>query len=240
VVKIPKQKILILDIEWRPTLAYVWGAWQQNIYPEQIKEHGGLLCVGAKWLGDKETFLFSEWEHGHEGMLAKTHEMMSYADAVIGFNSDKYDIRKLEGEFAIYRLPPPPQVTSIDLIKTIKKFGLFMNRLAFVGPLLKVGKKLENSGMPLWTAVIDGDEKAQEKMSRYCKQDVKMTEALYLRIRPYIRNHPHLGQAGKNECGACGSKNTQSRGTRRTRVYKIQRICCNSCGSWSDGKRTKL
>jgi hypothetical protein len=236
----PKQKILVLDIEWRPTKAYVWGAWQENIYPEKIIEHGGLLCVGAKWLGEKETFLFSEWEHGHQGMLDKIHEMLSFADGVIGFNSNKYDLPKLEGEFVIAGMTPPPAPTSIDLIKTIKKFGLFMNRLAFVGPLMGVGKKLEHEGMALWVKVMAGDEVAQNKMSRYCIQDVKMTEKLYLRIRPFIRNHPHMGRQGANECGACGSKHLHSRGTRRTRIYKIQRIQCQGCGSWQDGKRSKI
>ncbi len=238
--KLPDQKILVLDIEWKPTKAYVWGAWQENIYPEKIIEHGGLLCVGAKWLGEKEVYLFSEWEHGHQQMLEAIHEMISYADAVIGYNSDKYDIRKLEGEFVLHEMTPPPAPTSIDLIKTIKKFGFFMNRLGFIAPLLKIGKKLEHEGMALWIKVMDGDEKAQAKMAKYCAQDVVLTEKLYMRIRPYIRNHPHMGKVKAQECGACGSTKTHSRGTRRTRAFKIQRLQCQDCGSWQDGTRTKI
>ncbi len=237
---IPDQKILILDIEWKPTKAYVWQPWQENITPEKIIEHGGLLCVGAKWLGDKGCELFSEWEDGHEPMLAKIHDMWSYADAIVTYNGDKYDLRKLEGEFLLYGIAPPPPVTSIDCLKAVKKFGFFMNRLGFVGPLLKIGAKLENEGMPLWTKVMDGDAKAQERMAKYCKQDVLLLEKLYLKIRPYIRNHPHMGKVGRNECPACGKFDTQSRGTRRTRAYKIQRLHCQSCGQWFDGKRTKI
>lgn len=239
-VKLPDQQVLILDIEWRPTIAYVWQAWKQNITPEKIKEHGGLLCVGVKWLGEKETLLYSEWEHGHEEMLRHVHEMMSFADAVVTYNGDGYDLRKLEGEFLLYGLPPTPPCTSIDCLKAVKKFGYFMNRLAFIGPLLGLGGKLEHEGMALWTKVMDGDAAAQKRMAKYCIQDVNLLEKLYLRIRPFIRNHPHMGKVGAQECGACGSRHVQSRGTRRTRAYKIQRLQCQDCGSWQDGIRSKI
>lgn len=239
-IKIPEQKILVLDIEWRPTLAYVWRAWDENISPEQIVEHGGLLCVGAKWLGEKVTYCFSEWEDGHVGMLEKIHNMMSYADCIIGFNSDKFDIPKLHGEFMLYGMTPPPPCTSIDLIKAIKKFGFFRNSLAFIGPFLGVGEKLEHEGFGLWKKVMKGDKDACKRMSKYCIQDVDMTEKLYIRIRPAIRNHPHLGRTGSEQCPSCGGTHHQSRGTRRTRTYKIQRLNCQDCGHWFDGKRQKI
>lgn len=238
--KIPDQKILVLDIEWRPTLAYVWEAYDATVHPEMIVEHGGLLCVGAKWLGEKETHLFSEWEHGHEGMLHGIHEMMSYADAIVGFNSQKFDVPKLEGEFLLYNILPPPPCTQIDCLKAVRKFGYFMNKLAFIGPFLGVGKKMEHEGFNLWKKVMAGDPDAQKRMAKYCVQDVNMTEKLYLRIRPSVRNHPHMGKTGHEQCPACGGTHAHSKGTRRTRVYKIQRLQCQSCGHWYDGKRQKI
>lgn len=239
-VKLPDQKILLLDIEWRPVKAYVWGAWKENIHPEKIIEDGGLLCVGAKWLGEKTVHLFSEWEHGHVDMLKAIHEMMSYADAIVTYNGDKYDIRKLEGEFVLHGLPPTPPCTSIDCLKAVKRFGFFMNRLGFVAPFLGLGGKLEHEGMGLWTKVMNGDANAQRRMARYCIQDVKLLEKLYLKIRPYIRNHPHMGKTGAAECPSCGGKHTHSRGTARTRCFKRQRLQCQDCGHWFYGKQTKI
>lgn len=232
-------KILLVDIEWRPAKAFVWQPWGENIHPEKIIEDGGLLCVGMKWFGERETIVVSEWEHSHEGMLAIVHEHMSEADAIIGYNSDRYDIPKLNGEFVLHGFDPIPPLTSIDLIKTVKKFGFFMNRLAFIGPFLGIGKKVAHEGFSLWTKVMAGDTKAQDRMIRYCRQDVVLTEKLYRRIRPFIKNHPHLGDV-KGECGACGSNHVQSRGYRRTKSYRIQRLQCVKCGSWGDGKRTKV
>lgn len=239
--KLPDQNILILDIEWRPTKAWVWGAWKENITPEKIIEDGGLLCVGAKWLGEKNVTVFSEWEDGHVGMLEGIHAMMSTADAIIGYNSDKFDLRKLNGEFLLHGLPPAPPCTSIDCMKAVKKFGFFMNRLAFIGPFLGVGSKIEHEGMWLWRKIIENSDKsAQRRMEKYCAQDVTMTEKLYLKIRPYIVNHPHLGKAGHSQCPACGGNHIQSRGTTRTRCYKKQRLNCQTCGHWFYGKQTKI
>lgn len=237
---LPDQKVLVLDIEWKPTKALVWQAFKINIGPEQIVEHGGLLCVGAKWLGEKQTYLFSDWEHGHTGMLERIHDMMSKADCIVGFNSDKFDIPKLHGEFVLHGLPPAPPCTTVDCYKAVKKFGYFMNRLAFIGPFMGLGGKIEHEGINLWKKVEAGDVSAQNRMAKYCIQDVNLTEKLYLKIRPYIRNHPHMGKVRAEECPACGSKHSQSRGTRRTRSFKIQRLACQSCGHWYDGTRSKI
>ena len=232
-------KILILDIETRPAQAYVWRAYgEQNIGVEQIINPGGTICIGAKWLGAKDTYLFSDWEHGHKEMLYYIHSMMSEADAVVTYNGDKFDLPKLQGEFLLNGFDPTPPLTSIDVVKSVRKLGYFVNRLAFIGPFLGVGAKIKHEGFDLWVKVMEGNEAAQNRMARYCKQDVKLLEKLYMKIRPYIKNHPHLGE-DKRECGACSSNKVQSRGFRRTKTMKIQRLQCMACGSWQDGARTK-
>lgn len=232
-------KILILDIETRPTLAYVWRAYDENIGVEQIVEEGGLLCFAAKWVGENDIHFYSNWEDGAYNTLKAIHSLLDQADAVVTFNGDKFDLPKLHGEFALASFDPPAPVTSIDVIKTVKKLGLFMNRLSFVGPLFEAGKKLKHEGFGLWAKVLEGDERAQAKMRKYNIRDIKVLEKLYLRLRPYIKNHPHLGLS-KHECGACGSNHVQSRGWRRTKYFKIQRLQCQGCGAWHDGKREKI
>ena len=238
---LPDQKVLLIDIETKPAQAYVWRAYgEQNVSPDQVVDSGGVICVGAKWLGEKKTYLYSDWEHGHVEMLKAIHEMISYADSVVTYNGDRFDLPKLQGEFLLAGLTPTPPVTSIDVYKSVKKFGFFISKLAVVGPLLDLGAKQDTGGFKLWLDVMAGNVSAQKKMARYCEQDVKLLEKLYLRIRPYIRNHPHMGKVGAHECGACGSHHVQSRGTRRTRAYKIARLQCQACGSWQDGIRKKV
>jgi hypothetical protein len=234
-------KILLLDIETKPAQAYVWRAYgEQNIGVEQIIDAGAIICVGLKWLGAKETFLYSEWEHGTAEMLRQVHAAMSEADAVITYNGEKFDLPKLQGEFLLAGLGPTPPVTSIDVVKAVRKFGYFVNRLAFIGPFLGVGAKIKHEGFDLWVKVMEGNQPARNRMSRYCKQDVKLLEKLYMKVRPFIKDHPHMGNVKGHECGACSSKQVQSRGYRRTKAFRIQRLQCQTCGSWQDGKREKV
>lgn len=234
-------KILILDIETKPAQAYVWRAFgEQNIGVEQIIDAGGIICVGYKWLGSRECHLVSEWADGKANMLRTIHEVMSEADAVVTYNGDKFDLPKLQGEFLLAGLGPTPPLTSIDVVKAVRKFGFFVNRLAFIGPFLGVGAKIKHEGFDLWVKVMAGDQRAQGRMSRYCKQDVNLLEKLYVKVRPFIRNHPHMGDDKGHQCGACGSNKTHSRGYRRTKAFRIQRLQCQSCGAWQDGKREKV
>lgn len=232
-------KLLYVDIEWAPALAYVWRMWDENISPDQLIDHGGMLCFCAHWGGTREFQFYSEWEHGRKGMAEAALGLLSEADAVVTYNGDKYDLPKLLGEILLAGLPPPPPPTSIDVLKTVKKFGFNMNRLAYIGPLLGVGGKVKHEGFNLWKDVMAGNVKAQAKMKRYCIQDVRLLRDLYVKIKPFIRSHPFMGTT-KHECGACGSNNVQRRGYRRTKYFSIQRLQCQNCGSWSDGARKKI
>jgi hypothetical protein len=213
--------------------------WDENISPDQLIDEGGLLCFCAHWHGSREFQFYSEWDDGQQGMAEAALALLNEADAVVTYNGDKYDLPKLRGSIILAGLTPPAPPTSIDLIKTVKKLGFVMNRLAYIGPLLNAGGKMKHEGFSLWRKVLEGDENARKRMTRYCIQDVKVLVKLYERIKPFISNHPHLGD-NKGACGSCGSDHVQLRGWRRTKFFKVRRMQCQDCGSWADGARVKI
>jgi hypothetical protein len=231
-------KILAIDIEWAPALVYTFDMWNSNASPEKVIDHGGMLCFCASWVGSNEYMFFSKWEHGREGMATAALELLEQADAVVHYNGDKYDMPKITGEILLAGLPPPPKPASIDVLKTVKKMGFNMNRLAYIAPLLGLGGKVKHEGFMLWRDVLDGCPKAQKKMTRYCIQDVRLLIKLYKKMRPFITNHPNL--RGGDSCPACGSHKTQKRGSRVTRFFRIQRNQCQSCGHWFETTRRKI
>jgi len=168
-----------------------------NVGPEHSTRHAYRAWWYALLLrqvgGGKEFLFYSEWKDGRVGMAKAARELLVEADAVVTYNGDKYDLPKITGEIMLAGLSPPPPVASIDLIKAVKKFGYNMNRLAYIGPLLGLGGKVKHQGFNLWKEVMAGDVKAQKTMERYCIQDVRLTEKLYHKVKPFIRNHPHLG-----------------------------------------------
>jgi hypothetical protein len=231
-------KILLLDIETAPTIAYVWRLYDENIGVEQIVEPTRLICWSAKWLGDKNTMFAATWNDPL--CLRKIHDLLSNADAVVTYNGDKFDLPKLMGEFAKEDLGNPGPLASIDLYKTVRKLGFASGKLEFVAPYLGVGNKVKHEGFRLWRQVLDGVPAAQDKMEKYNRQDTRLLEKLYKRLRPFIKNHPYLGYGKPSSCPVCASPRVQKRGTRRTRCFIIERLHCQACGHWPDGRRSKI
>ena len=237
-----KPRILMLDIETAPAVAYVWQLWDVNsIGLDQLVAPGRTICASWQWLGSSKVEFGAEWDaEGKDVFLRRLHEDMSKADAIITYNGDKFDLPKLNGEFIQLGLAPPAPSASIDLRTTVKKLGFTSGKLAHVGPLLRVGSKVKHEGFSLWADVLKGEPRAQAKMERYNKQDTRLLGKLYKRLLPYIKNHPYLHDTPPTSCPSCGSNKTQHRGVRRTKSFSIERIQCQGCGSWFDGKRTKM
>ena len=227
-------KILCLDIETSLILAYTFGIRDQHITHKQIaNDRGGRLihCVGLKWLG-KPARVYTEWEHGYEGMLKAVHDDLLEADAVVTYNGAKFDLPKLQGQFQLIGMTPPPPPTGIDLYLAARKLGHICNKLDYLAPLLGLGGKVKHPGLEMWIDVFNGCPVAQKKMARYCAGDVRLTEDVYKALRPYIPNHPALAIPKHGQCKACGSTRLISNGTRATTATIYQRVQCQACGSW--------
>lgn len=230
-------RILLLDIETKPAVAYTFNIRDTHITHKQLvpDQFGGIICVGVQWLGEKRVKVYSDWEHGHVEMLRAVHAMMSEADAIMGFNHVSFDLPRLQGEFLMAGMEPPPPPTNIDLYKTTRKMGFISNKLDFVAPLLGVGGKVKHEGLEMWIAVMNGCPKAQAKMSRYCAQDVRLLGDLYKRVRAYIVTHPFLHEPKRGQCGTCGSTRLEARGFHTTKASERQRYKCQGCKSWQLG-----
>jgi hypothetical protein len=237
---VSQPKILLLDIETAPTLAYVWKLYKENISVDQIVTPTRILCWSGKFLGKSPMVTRSEWGDGRTEMLVDLHKMLNTADAVVTYNGDHFDLPKIQGAFVEGWLAPTAPIPSIDLYKTVRKLGYQSGKLAFVAPYLGIGGKVKHEGFRLWRRVLEEDPKAEALMLKYNKQDVLLLERLYQRLRPFIKKHPYLGEQGPLSCPACGSNAVQRRGTRRTRTTHVDRLHCQKCGHWSSGASRKV
>ncbi len=233
-------KILMLDIETTPALVYTWALFNQNISVDQIVTPTSLLCFTAKWAGeDKLIYKASVKQEGKgfNDMVRTAHKLLCEADAVCHFNGTSFDLPRLSQEFLRLGLPPPPTVPNIDLKKVVmSKFSMVSSKLAFVGPYLKIGEKVKNSGWDLWRGCLDGDRECWQDMETYNKQDVILLEKLYYKLLPWIDNHPNhalYGDSDEPTCPNCNGTTLQRRGLYRTSANVYVRYQCQDCGRWS-------
>jgi hypothetical protein len=238
-----KPRILLIDIETLPAVAYIWNMYDDGVPLERLIAPGRMACAAFKWHGEKGITFVAEWhEGGRPAMLTKVRDALDEADAVVTYNGNKFDFLKLRGEFVSFKIRPPAPITSIDLYQTVRKLGFVSGKLEFVAPFLQIGKKVKHEGFKLWRLVMEGDEKARVRMERYNKQDTRLLGGLYNYLKPYIETHPHLHDNNPNSCPVCGSHKVQRRGYRRTRTMRIERLQCqvDGCGAWFTGKRSKI
>ena len=232
-------KVLILDIETSPLVSHTWGLWQQNVGLEQIIEKPRVIGVAAKWTGQKRVFWLAEDARSHEDKVTETHALMSEADLIVHFNGLSFDMPWLRTEFIQAGLTPPAPHRDVDLMQVVKKqFRFPSNKLAYVTADLGLSGKMQNSGHSLWKRCLAGDEKAWREMKRYAVQDVRVTEELYDRLKPWIKNLPSPAlydeDGNPTQCG-CGNTRLQRRGWAYTEQSKYARYACvgdEGCGAW--------
>jgi len=241
-------KIVLLDIETSPIKGLTWGMYDQNVLA--VLEPAKIICAAWKYLDDPEIFCQSLPDYrGYRGgivndggLVRELWKVLDEADVVVAHNGDSFDIKRLNARFVAHGLNAPSDYKTVDTLKVAKKYFRFdNNKLDELGHYLDVGRKAPNGGLATWLKCMAGDMAAWEEMRKYNVQDVALLERVYLRLRPFIQNHPNLnlivppvGVDG-HSCSTCQSINVVRRGFAITKVGRYQRYQCKDCGSWSSG-----
>lgn len=236
-------RILILDLEISPSLAAVWGLWGQNIPIGNITGESEILSWAAKWHDEEECSYSSLRIAGHtpagrKKMLREIHAMLDEADVVVGYNTDKFDLKILNKEFLLNGLPPNAPYKSIDLLKVMKrKFRWTSNKLDYVAQRLGLGKKTAHPGMQMWLDCMNkasaNYESSWDSMETYNVNDVYLTESLYDKVLGWIPNHPNQNLHTEGEvCPVCGGTHIQRRGFARLKSLTYRRFQCMDCKQW--------
>lgn len=231
-------KILFLDIETSPNLAYVWGLFKQNIAINQLEESTEMLCFGARWYGEKKVTFKSVHHDGKEAMLKEVHRLLDEADVLVGWNSKAFDSKHLKRELLEAGMTPPSPYKEMDLMLAVKsQFKFPSNKLDYVAQTLGVGAKVQHSGFDLWKKCMAGDNKAWAEMKKYQIQDVNLLIDLYEKLKPWIPGHPNraLHEGLETGCVVCASQNLQRRGNAISASGTYQRYQCQDCGKWQRG-----
>ena len=216
----PKQelpKILLFDIETALMEVYVWGLYKQRIpHTNIIKDKDGsekswfVLSWAAKWLFDdnvqSDIVTPSESKSRNDKRILKSiWKLLDEAEIVIGHNLDRFDIRKLNARFIDNDINPPSPFRSIDTLKVARKeFAFVSYKQDFLTKHFELENKLKTE-FQLWVDCMQGDQARLDEMAKYNRHDVMGLEQVYLKLRPYIKNHPNLGVlVDMDVCPTCG------------------------------------
>lgn len=232
-------KILIFDIETSPMSAYIWGRWKQNVSLDQTISEWFMLSWSAKWLNNPNVMsdVLTPEEVLKENDSRITHSMwqlFNEADIVIAHNGQKFDTPRLNSRFILNGLIPPTPYRQIDTLVVAKKeFGFSSNKLDALAGYFEIEHK-SDTDFNLWKRCLEGEQEALDYMEAYNIKDVEILEKVYLKLRPWIKNHPNISLYLENEdetCPHCGSMNVADTGTYSyTNVSKFSNVRCLDCG----------
>lgn len=241
-------KVLFLDIETSPLLAYAWGLWHNDIGLNQIESDTFILAWAAKWLGSKKIIYMDQRNskdlENDKKILRELWKLIDEADVIVTHNGDFFDIPRLNARFIIHGMQPPSSFKSIDTCKIAKKkFGFTSNKLEYLSNKLCKNKKSHHKkypGFELWKACLKGDLKAWREMERYNKLDVITLEELYEKLIPWDSGiNFNLYHDNEENICKCGCKEFIKNGYAYTQVSRFQRYRCKNCGAEVRG-RTNL
>lgn len=237
-----KARTLIYDIETAPNLAYVWGKWQQDVIDYYSQWY--MMCISWRWLGEDKTYvkalddfpMYQKDRTNDYELVKYLRNLFDEADIIIAHNGNSFDQKKSNARFLVHDLPVPSSYKQIDTKLVAKRYFNFnSNKLDDLGKILGLGEKINTGGFSLWLGCMAGDKKAWNKMKKYNKQDVVLLEKVYLKMRPWIENHPGINMIENrpHACPKCGGERMQSRGLRFSKTNYHRRFQCQDCGGWS-------
>ncbi len=238
-------RILLFDIETTPMPVWVWDFGKQYVpHTNLVRDDDGeqrawyILSWAAKWLYDdsvsSDILTPKEARSRDDSRILKSvWEMLDLADIVIAHNGDRFDIRKLNARFISNDMLPPSPYKSIDTLKIARReFAFSSNKQDYLTKHFGLAEKLDTD-FQLWVDCMNGDKEQLARMMDYNRRDVVGLEQVYLKLRPYIKNHPNVGVIMDSDvCPSCGSTSlVPSHATYFTSANEFISYRCNGCGT---------
>ena len=238
-------KTLILDIETKPILAYVWGLKDQFINLDAIKEDWSVMAWAAKWLGKSE-IMYRDMRGKKDltkdqGILEPIWHLLDEADVVITQNGASFDGPKLNARFIHHGMQPPSAYRHLDTYRIARNAADFTsNKLEYLTDKLCVKyKKLKHKKFPgfsLWKECMKDNKAAWNEMKLYNIHDVLSTEELYTKLCAWAPKNAPVITTSVSNCGRCGENGLMANGVRIAMGKPVQRWRCNRCGANSTTK----
>lgn len=152
------------------------------------------------------------------------------ADMWVTWYGKQFDIKALNTRALDAKLKPLPPIPHIDLYWTARNnLRLSSNRLANVQDFLRLPTSKTPLTKRVWRQAQAGHVPSLRYIIRHCRRDVACLGEAYSILRPWVRQHPRVGDRGA--CRVCGSPALHRHGTRVTVTQGAQiRLACQACG----------
>lgn len=241
-------KILVLDIETSPMITYTFGINDQFIGLPQVVQESYIISFSAKWYGSPENEVYYMDQRNvkdlsnNKKLLQEIWKLMDKADIILGQNSKRFDVKRLNTEFELNGLGKPSSFRQLDTLTIAKQnFNLPSYKLEYMSKRFCIKHKKSGhkkfAGIDLWKECLNNNLDAWKEMEKYNIKDVLTTEELYSVFSKWDSSIDFsVYSEDLNKTCNCGSKKFKSKGYRYTNTGKFKRYICKTCNKESQSK----
>ena len=208
-----------------------------------------ILCGSYKRLGEPKVHTIQRrnlkaapWDD--KSVCSQLYTVLAKADGFITHNGTRFDVPLLNTRLMKHGLPfLPPKIQHFDTCKVIWKKLSMRGKLDSVQKFLHLRVAKTPLNLETWTMAGFGHRPSMAKVVEHCEHDVRVLEAVYLKLRGLGYTHFNRAVLVEKEgvCPICGIEGPlQKRGFNLAQVTKAQRYQCQECRGWSSGKPIRI
>jgi len=227
-------KILLYDLEVSRDIVEGYGnKWEFKVV--KTIRHQELMCFAYKFLGDKTVKYVSRHDFAkYDDFVKALWDILNEADIAIAHNAARFDNKMANRFFIKAGLGPVSPYKTVDTLQVARgAFKFQSNGLNDLAEYLDLGSKVKMGYADLEEEFMNNPTPSVERlMKKYNVQDVVLLEKIYLKLRPFIKNHPNIGDILQEIglCPKCGSPDLRTYGTAPRANGRVQTYICNTCG----------
>lgn len=213
-----KVKIFCGDVETSASIVYTFSRFKAFVKPDQVIQEPYMLTWAGKFVGNPNIISYKlpdfdeqfKEDHTNDRLLIEAMwKVLDECDIFVAHNA-RYDTGWFNQRCLYWGMNPPSPYKVIDTLRELKQIcALPSNSLAASANYFELpNRKLDNAGWSLWQRCMMGEPEAFDEMETYNIGDITTLEDLYLKLRPFMKNHPNVAlyQDSQEECCvACGS-----------------------------------
>jgi hypothetical protein len=216
----PKRKVKIFcgDVETSASIVYTFSRFKAFVKPDQVIQEPYMLTWAGKFVGNPNIISYKlpdfdeqfKEDHTNDRLLIEAMwKVLDECDIFVAHNA-RFDVGWFNQRCLYWGMNPPSPYKVVDTLRELKQIcALPSNSLAASANYFELpNRKLDNAGWSLWQRCMMGESEAFDEMETYNIGDITTLEDLYLKLRPFMKNHPNVAlyQDSQEECCvACGS-----------------------------------
>jgi len=193
-------------------VTWAWRTGKQYVGANQILEHNKIISAHWKWEGEDKVHHI-DWglnKQCDKKIVETLIKEFDKADEIVAHNGDRFDIKWVKSRAIYHGLEMRSNYRSIDTLKLAKSnLNLPSYSLKELCKYYGLPQKIDAGGIETWQKIqFEKDQEALDHLLFYGDGDIISLEAVFQKLRPYVKLKSNYATLYGNEnffCPECSA-----------------------------------